>query len=170
LKPALANARRKPEVNTATILGRTRSIGLKEKSGNISEISISETSHTTKEETMGGRSDYIGKIKDAQRAGFEAGVQSGRQQILDMMTLVLNDKDIMGKDVFGKDRLVKVVKGIGEYIDKYEKAWQKDDEADYYQKKLDTALAQIYGEGMHDTFFQRYEFAAEYDYTKGRWK
>jgi hypothetical protein len=49
-------------------------------------------------------------------------------------------------------------------------ARQKDDEADYYQKKMDAALAQIYGEGLHDTFFKRYEFAPEYDYNKGRWK
>jgi hypothetical protein len=34
------------------IPGRTRSIGLKEKSGNISEISISGARHTAKEETM----------------------------------------------------------------------------------------------------------------------
>ena len=117
-----------------------------------------------------GKNDYLARQKIMQQTYFQAGVQSGRQQILDMMSLVLNDKDIMGKDVFGKDRLVKVVKGIGEYLDKYDLAWQKDDEADYYQKKMDAALAQIYGEGMHDTFYKRYEFAPEYDYTKGRWK
>jgi hypothetical protein len=117
-----------------------------------------------------GKNDFLARQKIMQQTYFDAGVQSGRQQILDMMSLVLNDKDIMGKDVFGKDRLVKVVKGIGEYLDKYYLAWQKDDEADYYQKKMDAGLAQIYGEGMHDTFYKRYEFAPEYDYNKGRWK
>ncbi len=119
---------------------------------------------------MGGNNSYFEKLKAAQKAGFNAGLQSGRQQIMDMMSLVLRDPDIMGKNTFGKDRLVKVVKGIGEYIDKYQPAWEKSDEADYYQKKLDTALAEAYGEGLHDSFYKRYEFAPEYDYKKGKWK
>ena len=109
--------------------------------------------------------------RDAVRQGFfTAGLQCGRQQIIDMMSLVLRDPDIMGKDTFGKDRLLKVVKGIGEYIDTYQKAWEKDDETDYYRAKLDDALAQAYGEGLHDTFLKRYDMAPEYDYLKGRWK
>ena len=109
--------------------------------------------------------------RDAVRQGFfTAGLQCGRQQIIDMMSLVLRDPDIMGKDTFGKDRLLKVVTGIGEYIDTYQKAWEKDDETDYYRAKLDDALAQAYGEGLHDTFLKRYDMAPEYDYLKGRWK
>ena len=114
--------------------------------------------------------DFLAKQKALQRACFEAGLQSGRQQIIDMVSLVLRDPDIMGKDTFGKDRLLKIVKGIGEYIDTYQKAWEKDDETDYYRAKLDDALAQAYGEGMHDTFSKRYEYLPDYDYTNGRWK
>lgn len=116
------------------------------------------------------KNGFLERQKATQRAYFDAGVQSGRQQIMDMMSLVLRDPDIMGKDTFGKDRLLKVVKGIGEYIDTYEKAWQKDDETDYYRAKLDQALAEAYGEGMHDTFLKRYEFAPEYCYKTGKWK
>ena len=117
-----------------------------------------------------GKNDYLAKQRAIQRGFFEAGLNSGRQQIIDMVSLALRDPDIMGKDVFGKDRLLKVVKGIGEYIDTYQKAWEKDDETDYYRDKLDAALAEAYGEGMHDTFLQRYEFAPEFDYMKGKWK
>lgn len=117
-----------------------------------------------------GKNDYLARQKIMQRAYFEAGLRSGRQQIMDMLSLVLRDSDIMGKDTFGKERLIKVVKGIGEYIDKYQGAWEKTDEADYYQKKLDTALAEAYGEALHDSFHERYEFAPEYDYQKGKWK
>ena len=60
-----------------------------------------------------------------------------------MVSLVLRDPDIMGKDTFGKDRLLKVVKGVNEYIDTYEKAWMKDDETDYYRTKLDDALPRL---------------------------
>lgn len=117
-----------------------------------------------------GKNDFLAKQKALQRACFDAGLQCGRQQIIDMMSLVLRDADIMGKDTFGKDRLLKVVKGIGEYIDKYQKAWEKDDETDYYRAKLDDALAEAYGEGLHDSFLKRYDVAPEYDYMKGKWK
>lgn len=116
------------------------------------------------------KNDFLAKQKALQRACFDAGLQCGRQQIIDMMSLVLRDADIMGKDTFGKDRLLKVVKGIGEYIDKYQKAWEKDDETDYYRAKLDDALAEAYGEGLHDSFLKRYDVAPEYDYMKGKWK
>lgn len=117
-----------------------------------------------------GKSDFLARQKALQQAFFHAGLQSGRQQIMDMLSLVLNDKEIMGKDTFGKDRLLKVVKGIGAYIDKFQIAWEKSDEADYYQKKLDAALSEIYGEYLSDSFYDRYKYAPEYDYTKGRWK
>lgn len=114
--------------------------------------------------------DYLARQREMQRIYLDVGLQCGRQQILDMMTLVLRDPSIMGKDIFGKDRLLKVVKGIGDCIDKYEPAWQKNDESDYYQKKLDDALAEAYGDELHDNFHKRYEYAPEFDYGKGRWK
>lgn len=116
------------------------------------------------------KNDFLARQAATQRAYFDAGLKSGRQQILDMMSLVLRDQDIMGKDTFGKERLIKVVKGIGEYIDVYEKAWLRDDETDYYRTKLDAALADAYGEKLHDSFLERYEFAPEFDYMKGKWK
>ncbi len=119
---------------------------------------------------MAKKNDFLAKQKALQQACFDAGVQSGRQQIIDMVSLVLRDPEIMGKNVFGKDRLIKVVQGIGKYLDFYMSAWLKDDEADFYQKKLDNALAEAYGDGLHDSFFARYEFAPEYDYGKGKWK
>ena len=116
------------------------------------------------------KNEFLARQKALQRGYFDAGLQSGRQQIIDMVSLVLRDPEIMGKDTFGKDRLLKVVQGIGKYIDKYQKAWEKSDETDYYQKKLDDALAEAYGEGLADSFYKRYQFAPEFDYTKGKWK
>ena len=113
---------------------------------------------------------FLEKQRALQSAFFNAGLQSGRQQIIDLVSLVLRDPDIMGRDTFGKDRLLKVVKGIGEYIDMYQPAWEKTDETDYYRAKLDDALAEAYGEGLHNSFHQRYEFAPEFDYMKGKWK
>lgn len=119
---------------------------------------------------MGKPNNFLAKQQALQVACFNEGVRCGRQQILDMVSLVLRDPEIMGKDIFGKDRLLKVVKGCGEYIDKYQDAWQKSDETDYTRAKLDAALADAYGEGLHDSFLQRYECAPEFDYVKGKWK
>lgn len=118
---------------------------------------------------MAGKS-FLARQKERERIFLDVGLQCGRQQILDMMSLVLRDSAIMGKDTFGRDRLIKVVNGIGEYIDKYQPAWGKSDEADYYQKKLDDALVEAYGEQLHDSFHKRYEYAPEFDYGKGKWK
>ena len=117
-----------------------------------------------------GKSSFLERQRIERQAHFDAGLQMGRQQILDGLSVVLNDPAIMKKDVFGKDRLLDVVKGIGDFIDTYEKAWQKDDEADYYQTKLDAELARIYGKELHDTFHTRYEYCKEFDYKKGGWK
>jgi hypothetical protein len=117
-----------------------------------------------------GKNAFLERQRIDRQAYFDAGLQMGRQQILDMLCIVLNDPDIMGKDTFGKDRLLKVVKSIGENIDYFQKAWERDDETDYYRVKLDQHLAKIYGEGMMDTFDKRYEYCCDYDYVKGKWK
>ena len=98
------------------------------------------------------------------------GMRVGRQQIMDMLSLVLNDPEYVGKDVFGKDRLLKVAKGIEERLHYYRLAWAKHDETDYYRDQLDKELAQVYGEELADSFTERYESALEYDYTTGKWK
>lgn len=118
---------------------------------------------------MAKQNAYLAKQAAVNQGFFEAGLQMGRQQILDMMSIVLNDPKYVKKDVFGKDRLLTVVKGIGECIDIFQKAWERDDETDYYRDKLDALLAEIYGEGLHDSFLERYPYAPEYSYVKGRW-
>ena len=116
------------------------------------------------------KNDFLARQAALQRACFDAGLRCGRQQILDMVSLVMRDPEIMGKDTFGKERLMKIVKGVGDYIDKYNLAWQKHEETDYWRDKLDKALAEAYGEELHDSFLRRYEYAPEFDYNTGRWK
>jgi hypothetical protein len=76
----------------------------------------------------------------------------------------------MKKDIFGKDRLMEVVKGIGECLDEYQLAWEKDVETDHVQKMLDDNLAEAYGESLHDSFHVRYPYAPTYNYQKGKWE
>lgn len=119
---------------------------------------------------MAKQNAFMAKQQALQAACFNEGVRCGRQQILDMVSLVLRDPEIMGKDTFGKDRLLKVVKGCGEYIDKYQDAWQRSDETDYVRAKMDAALAEAYGPGLHNSFLERYDVLPEYDYKTGKWK
>ena len=116
------------------------------------------------------KKDFLARQKQRERVFLDVGLQCGRQQILDMMSIVLNDPEIMKKDTFGKDRLMAVVQAIGDRIDLYQPAWTKSDEADYYQRKLDDALTRIYGEQLFDSFHTRSEYSPEFDYMKGRWK
>ena len=116
------------------------------------------------------KNDFLARQQAMYKQCLDVGLQCGRQQIIDMMSLVLRDPEIMGKDTFGKDRLIKVVKGIGAYIDKFQPAWEKNDETDYYRAKLDDALAEAYGEGLHDSFLKRYDYAPEFNYNTGKWK
>ena len=116
------------------------------------------------------KNDFLERQKRRDRVMLDVGIQCGRQQILDMLSVVLNDPEIMERDTFGRGRLMKVVKAIGDRIDQYQPAWEKTDDSDYYQKKLDDVLAKIYGAELFDSFHKRYEFAPEFDYKKGRWK
>ena len=118
-----------------------------------------------------GKNDFIAKQRARERAFFDAGLQMGRQQILDMMCLTLHDPEVMCKDTFGRDRLMKVVDDIGKKIDHYHKAWLKLDDTDAWQFALDNALADAFGEEkLKDTFYKRYEFSPEFDYKTGKWK
>jgi hypothetical protein len=116
-----------------------------------------------------GKNGLLERQRIERQAYFNAGLQTGRQQILDMMSVVLNDPAVMKKDVFGKRRLLVVVEEIGNRIDVFQKAWNIDPEADYYRDKLDEQLAKIYGKEMYDTFSKRYEYCRDYDYKKGKW-
>ena len=116
------------------------------------------------------KNDFLAKQRALQHGHFTAGLQSGRQQIIDCVSLALRDPEIMGKDTFGKDRLLKVVHRAGTYTALYQNAWEKDDETDYYRAKLDAALEAAYGDGLHDSFSKRYEFCPDYDYVRGVWK
>ena len=119
---------------------------------------------------MAKQSTFLKQQEQIRRAFFDAGLQSGRQQIIDMLALVLHDPDTMGRDTFGRERLNKVVAAIGKYIDEYHLAFVRHDETDYWRKKLDEALAEAFGTAeVQDSFMKRYEFLPEFDYRTGRW-
>lgn len=116
-----------------------------------------------------GKNGLIQRQRATNMAFFNAGLESGRQQFIDMLCLVLHDPEIMDKDTFAGDRLLKVIKGISNKIDEYYLAWQRNDEADYWQAKLDANLESAFGVKLQNTFYQRYEHSPEFNYATGRW-
>lgn len=117
-----------------------------------------------------GKNGFLERQRIANQTYFDAGLQMGRQQFLDMMCIALNDPNVMGKDVFGKERILRVVNAIGENIDYFQKAWERDDETDYYRFKMDEKMASFLGEELHESFEKRYPYCSDFDYVKGKWK
>lgn len=102
--------------------------------------------------------------------GFQAGLRSGRQQMMDMTSLALRTPKYVKKDIFGGGRLVMLWQGVKELIEIYQFAWEKHDETDVMQKKLDSNLAEAYGESLHDSFHERYPHAPKFNYVTGKWE
>lgn len=68
------------------------------------------------------------------------------QLCLDVMTLVLNDPEVMGKNVMGKSRLQKIGEAFNRYYKECSLALTKDVEASYIREKIDQRLIEIWGE------------------------
>lgn len=85
------------------------------------------------------------------------------QYMTDMLVLTLNDPAIMGKDVFGKKRLLKVIEAWGKKYDEFHAILENNDETDYFQIKLDKHLQLIFGDQM-EKFPQRYTWVKDQTY------
>lgn len=113
------------------------------------------------------KNDFLDKQKARDRAVFEAGEQIGMQRMIDVISIVLHDPEIMGKDTFGKDRMKRVFDGVKKGMDFWHPAYTAGKEADYYQDKMDEALRAVYGDETIP-FHERYPDLKRYDYNKAR--
>lgn len=80
------------------------------------------------------------------------------QYMTDTLMITLNDPEYVGRDVFGEDRITKVVLGWGKVFDEYHGALEKGPEADYYQEKLDERLKKILKKRGVVPFRKRYDW------------
>lgn len=113
---------------------------------------------------MGKKNAFIAQQQAKQQQCFEVGCDITAQQFFDFLCLVLNDPEIMGKDVFGANRLLKIHEALKKVDKQFSEAFVHSQESDYYQEKLDAALRQIFGE--IDPFNKRYPYLKEWDYNK----
>ncbi len=106
----------------------------------------------------------LAKFEAEKQKCFEAGCDMTAQQFFDYMSIVLNDPDVMGKDVFGAKRIQKVRAAMQELDKVFSEAWVNSQESDYYQEKLDEGLRSIFGKIV--PFKDRYPFLKQWNYNK----
>ena len=119
------------------------------------------------------KNDYLSRQRAREQEVFDSGLRIGRQQMCDYISLALRDQETMGKDTFSGKRIVKVINKINDLMCQFASAFEKCDEADYYQEKLDCALCEAYGDEIRDGFFsfnERYEIVKKFDYNERKWK
>lgn len=107
---------------------------------------------------------FLDKQRQLQQKCFEAGCDITAQQFFDFLCLVLNDPKIMGKDVFGAKRLLKIHEALKATDKLFSEAFVNSQDSDYYQEKLDARLKYIFGE--IDPFNVRYPYLKEWNYNK----
>jgi len=112
----------------------------------------------------GKQNPFLAKQEAIRQKCFEVACDTTSQQFFDYMCVVLNDPEIMGKDVFGAKRLRKVHEAMKKLDKEFSEAWCGGQESDYYQEKLDERLRQIFGE--IEPFMKRYPYLKEWDYNK----
>ena len=118
------------------------------------------------------KNDYLARKMQREQDVFDAGLRIGRQQMCDYITLALRDPETKGKDTFSGKRILKVLRKTNDLMNEFNKAFEKCDEADYYQEKLDALLREAYVDEITEgffSFFDRYEMVKKFDYTKVRW-
>ena len=117
------------------------------------------------------KKNYVAKQVEVKQALLDIGVTCGKQQIIDYLTIALRDPEIMGKDIFGRKRIEKIIVKIMMLDKQFSKAYTLDKEADYLQEKLDGLLRDLYGDEIIP-FSERQPYVKQLGYKKGRkdWK
>lgn len=113
---------------------------------------------------MAKQNPLLAKFEAEKQACFQAACDMTSQQFFDYMCIVLNDPEIMGKDVFGAKRLLKIHAAMKKLDKEYSEAWVNSQESDYYQEQIDGRLRGIFGE--IDPFKVRYPYLKQWNYNK----
>ena len=96
------------------------------------------------------KNEYARKLKaqreDDRRKASEITQLWTAQLCLDVMTIVLNDPEVMGKDCFGPQRLRKIGTAFNAEYRKWSVGLSPDVKASYVREKLDERLLRIWGE------------------------
>ena len=67
------------------------------------------------------------------------------QMCMDVMTIVLNDPEVMGRDTFGRERFIRIGEAFNRQFTECLVALEKHPEAEYMRVKIDEAIKRIMG-------------------------
>ena len=115
----------------------------------------------------GNKNTYQQRRQAVNQAFLDAGEQMGFQKMWDYMQIALRDPEVMGKDVFGRQRMEKIFQKTRELADYFHEAFTDDKEADLRQEQMDAALREIWGKDLYP-FYERYPQLKKIDYTKSK--
>lgn len=87
------------------------------------------------------------------------------QRMWDYVQMALRDKDTMGRDTFGPERLERRYLCLMGIADEYHAALTDGPEADFAQERMDRCLRPIWGDRFSD-FSQRYPYIRQIRYDK----
>ena len=87
------------------------------------------------------------------------GEHMGKQLMCDALQIVLNDADVMGKDVFGEERIWKVLKACEGVLDEMKPCFDAaDPEAPWHRERIDRAISRNFKNRTLIPFEQRYPY------------
>ena len=96
-----------------------------------------------------GKNAFLEKQARARDNSLNAGWETGMQFVADCFQTVLNDPDVMGKDVFGSKRIKRICDEVRRRIDYYFDAlYIRNPESDVMQEKLDAVLRRLWGDEL----------------------
>lgn len=100
--------------------------------------------------------------------GWNGGFDTGLQFMTDIYEAALNDSAVVGKDTFGKGRMMKLRNATTDMVDKLRPSMYgvTDPEADVLQAHIDAKLKKVWGED-YDEYPVRYPNLVPCSY-KGR--
>ena len=118
-----------------------------------------------------GKNGYLEKKLAVQQALIDAGVQCGKQQIVDYLTIAMRDPDVVLDDAWGRERIDRLFAKLEALDKEFADAYTSSKEADYLQEKLDRLLREVYGDDLVP-FEKRQPDIKQVGYDKSRkgWK
>ena len=110
-----------------------------------------------------GKNGYLMRKEQEQNALIRAVKETYVQFMTDTLIDTINDPEIMGKDVFGVQRIETLIKGWQKKYRFWHPVLERGKEQDYWQKKFDEKMLSIVGEKLFTDFPNRYEYVRELD-------
>lgn len=119
---------------------------------------------------MAKKNPLIAQYKAELDRATTAGLNMGLQLSSDCYQMALNDPAVMGKDVLGSGRMLKVMEAAEANVDYFIDAVDyRVPEADVLQEKMDARLRKIWGDKLQ-VFYERYPWLKRVSYEGGKRK